>query len=309
MVHLPRKPEVRDDRRVRIEPLRAHDFKYDAGSLYDGVTRNVWKDFPKLGTTTKGIDREQRVQLSSFVHLVLIPDQPDESYSAVLIGTGIGGRDPVFTAELGLRGVSKVERELKTLGVKFDEIDSVILLSLDFMTASNLIRQDNRGFRDPVCENASFVLHSDEYDIAMTGHEATFGIYQEVRRDMLELEYKSVEFNKWEGDSIDIGNYIHLEHHGAPTPGNSSVSVRLGSEEVVMAPLLFPTPNHIRPEVQLDIGFSRYDTHLAKQRLLEQCYERRSLLLFALDPAQTVGYINKTATNDYQLEPVTGILH
>lgn len=309
MVWMPNKPDYVNDRRVRIIPLKVAEIKYDGGGLYQGVRREEWKLFPPLSPTTKGEDRKAKLALISQANLVLIPDQPD-AYTAVLIGTGIGSFDPVFTSEVhGFDGSPRLEKELKTVGLKPDHIDYVVLPSLSYLVASNLVQQSNRGDIGPVCPNAQYIAHKDEFDVAMGNNPATRGIYQRIKTDFRYLEKSHADINLIEGDETEISPFLTILKHGAATPGYCSVVVTKSSERVLISPFFFPTPNHLQADVQFDFTFNRFETHSAKETLLQKCWEDQLLVQFPFDPGLTVGYISKGKDLSWQLEKVGDALY
>lgn len=312
--------EYARERRVRLIPLGTADLKIDGGSLYSGVTREEWRSWPSLSTNSKGVDRRDRVTITANAHIILVPDLADGGYTVFLYGTGVGqGLEPQFTKGIGVSGTPRLEKEMKKIGLKPDHVDYVILPSLHYLTGLNLISMSNRGDCDPVCPDAEYLVHADEYRLAMSGEPATRGIYRGVRReiDMLErkiekerkLDKQEDAIWKLEPSEFPVGNFVNCLHHPGVTDGHLSLLVTLNSEQLLISPLLFPTPMHLNPEVQFGFGLNRRETHMRKVEILETLWQDRTMLLFAMDPGHTVGYINKSKSGDYSIERVGDALY
>ncbi len=294
-------------RRVDICVINTGDFRVDGGELYTGADRTVWQRWNLGEKGKKPVDRKDRVRLSNSVVLVKVPDLPGGQYTVSLIGTGISFRDPIFTREvLGMSGRNRLQPELKREGIKFNQVDRVILPSLHFTVASNILSQDNKGEFEPICPNAEYVIPRSEYEAAMTENPLTRSIYQGIRSDLEMLEQKGAVIRLVEG-SEEIGTCVSMHEHGGVTSGHSSVIVTLGSEKLLVGGLLFPTPNHIAPEIQPGFTMNRERTFMRKTELLEKAWEENLLVLCSMDPAQSVGYIRRDKPGNFWFDKVGGL--
>lgn len=314
MVHFPGpQSELALSRRVRVEPIKVSEFKIDVAVLLSGVAKKERQDLYGLLNNTKGPDRQDRVRLISNAILVLVPDQSDGGYTTFLIGTGVGSREPQFTAEVVANDTSeRLESALKKRGPRRDDVDYVILPSLDMFHASNLIHQDNRGDREPICRNADYIVHRSEYDMVMSAPRSTASVYRGIKSDLTVLENKlsetGDELRIFDGKEYKIGEFVRVVHHGGATSGYCSVYVRVNSETVVISSLFFPTVCHLEPRIQLADSFSRVATHEAKESLLDECWKNQYILYFPHDPGLTAGYVQPTS-HGWALEKVGDILH
>lgn len=311
--------ELARDNRVRVDPIKVSEFRTDCAELYSGAaTKDERKDLYSQTSETKGPDRLDRARLISNAWLVRVPDKLDGSYTTTLIGTGIGSRDPVFTTALGMSTSAKtdtsgrIDTELKKLKCKRDNVDNVIVPSLDHWNGSNLIYQDNRGDREPICSNAEYYIHREEYDKVMAAPRSAAYIYRDIKSELEVLQGKLREDGRdiqvWDGDEIKVGEFLRVVRHGGVTPGYCSVYVAVNSEVLVISSLFFPTVSHINPQIQLSWGFNRNETFEAKEALLEECARNSYILLFPHDPGLTAGYVHPTRSG-YALEKVGDILH
>ena len=86
--------------------------------------------------------------MSNFALQVNVPAIEDGEFDISLIGTGVGMHDPIFTREvLG----AKSNQLLRSIQPKL--VTRVILPSLHFLHAGNLISHNNRGDAEPICPN------------------------------------------------------------------------------------------------------------------------------------------------------------
>lgn len=314
MVHIPRpQSELALSRRVRVEPIKISEIKIDLAQLLSGAPRRKRRELHAHLNNTKGPDREDRVRLISNAVLVLIPDKPDGGYTTFLIGTGVGSREPLFTAEVAADDTSgRLDAGLKKPGVKPDEVDHVILPCLDSYHSSNLIRQDNRGNREPICRNAEYIVHRDEYDAVMSAPKSTARVYHNIKSDLMVLQDKlrdsGDEIRIFDGDELKIGEFVRIVRHGGATNGYCSVYVKVYSETIVISSLFFPTVCHLDPGIQLADSFSRVETYEAKEQLLNECWENQYMVYFPFDPGLTAGYVQPTS-GGWTLEKVGDILH
>ncbi len=294
-------------RRVDVCVINTGDFRVDGGELYTGAVRTDWQHWNLDEKGKKPVDRKDRVRLSNSVVVIQVPDLPDGQSTISIVGTGIGSRDPIFTREtLGMSGPNRLQRELKREGVKLNQVDRVILPSLHYTMASNILIQDNKGQFEPICPRAEYVIPRSEYEAAMTENPLTRSIYQGIRSDLEMLEKRGGSIRLVEG-SEEIGTCISMHEHGGVTTGHSSVIITLGSEKLLVSGLFFPTPNHIAPEIQLGFTMNREETFVRKTELLEKAWQENLLVLCSMDPTQSVGYVHRDNIGNFSFERVGGL--
>ena len=127
----------------------------------------------------------------------------------------------------------------------------MILSSLDSYHSSNLIRQDNRGNREPICRNAEYIVHRDEYDAVMSASKSTARVYHNIKGDLKVLQDKlrasGDEIRIFDGDELKIGEFVTVVRHGGATNGYCSVYVKVYSETIVISGPVFPNGLPPRP--------------------------------------------------------------
>lgn len=307
MFQFSRQHEFTKDRRLRMLNLGTVEYRVDGGSWYAGLDRVEWTSLPSLSPNSKGsLDRKNRVSAPVTAQLFLIPDQPDEGYSVVLYGTGVGrGVEPRFTDVVGMSGSPRLEKDLRKHGLKPDHVDVVVLPGLNFLCGSNLITQSNRGDKAASFPEAEYVVHEAEVRQAEAENGLTSGVFMGIKRDFKVLRSKGQVFEISGNEPHQLSPYIEVLPHGGVTAGYCSMLARYGSESMLVSPLLFPTPNHLRPDVQLGMSLNRLEVYHQKTRVLDRLWRDRTLLFFPYCPTRSVAYVTKSKSGEYDVERVS----
>ena len=278
--------------RVHIKPIDTSNIKLDVTYAYN-VEKAIWRNF-NLNDGKSPTDRQNRVTMSNFAVQVNVPGIEEGSYDITLIGTGVGMHDPIFTRDvLG----AKSNQLMRSLQPKL--VNRVILPSLHFLHAGNLISYNNRGDAEPICPNADFIIPRTEWETAMGSHPFHQAAFREIRADLKMLEKLAAEITLVDDDVADVGPGIKMERCGGVTPANSTVIISCGSEKIMVSPLLFPTPFHIDPSVQFGFSQNPLLAYDQKTRLLEKAESERLSLFFPMDPQRRAVYIDRDRTGSF----------
>ena len=278
--------------RVHIKPIDTSNIKLDVTYAYN-VEKAIWRNF-NLNDGKSPTDRQNRVTMSNFAVQVNVPSIEEGSYDITLIGTGVGMHDPIFTRDvLG----AKSNQLMRSLQPKL--VNRVILPSLHFLHAGNLISYNNRGDAEPICPNADFIIPRTEWETAMGSHPFHQAAFREIRADLKMLEKLGAEITLVVDDVADVGPGIKMERCGGVTPANSTVIISCGSEKIMVSPLLFPTPFHIDPSVQFGFSQNPLLAYDQKTRLLEKAESERLSLFFPMDPQRRAVYIDRDRTGSF----------
>ena len=271
---------------VQIKTIDTSSIKLDVTYAYN-VEKAIWRDF-NLNDGKSPTDRQNRVTMANYALQVNTPAIEEDEYDITVIGTGIGMHDPIFTREvLG----AKSNQLLRTLQPKL--VTRVVLPSLHFLHAGNLISNNNRGDADPICPNAEYIIPAEEWETAMGNHPFHVAAYREVRADLKMLERLEAKITLVEDDNAEVAPGIKMERSGGVTPANSTVIVACGSEKIMASPLLFPTPFHFDPIVQFGFSMYPFQAYDEKVRLLEKAEQERICLFFPMDPQRRAVYIDR----------------
>ena len=278
--------------RVQVKPIDTSNIKLDVTYAYN-VEKSIWRNF-NLNDGKSPTDRQNRVTMANYAVQVKVPGMEDDEYDISLIGTGIGMRDPIFTREvLG----AKSNQLMRTIQPK--QVTRVILPSLHFLHAGNLVAYNNRGDAEPICPNAEFIIPRTEWETAMGNHPFHAGAYRDVRADLKMLEKLDAHITLVDDDEADVGPGIKMERSGGVTPANSTVIISCGSEKLMVSPLLFPTPFHIDPNVQFGFSMAPLEAFDEKVRLLAKADQGRHCLFFPMDPLRRAIYVDRDRAGNF----------
>ncbi len=280
--------------RVQMKLVDTSDVKLDVTYAYN-VEKSIWRDF-NLNDSKSPTDRKNRVTFSNFSTLINVPafDPQNDDDDMSLVGTGVGMNDPVFTRDvLGARS----NQLLRSIQAK--RVDRVILPSLHFLHAGNLISYNNRGDAEPICSNAQFVIPTDEWESAMGSHPFHVAAYREVRYDLKMLDRLHADIKLVDGDEVEISPAVTMLRSGGVTPANSTILISCGSETMMLSPLLFPTPFHIDPAVQFGFSMNPFEAYNQKTQLLQKALEERLCLIFPMDPQRRTVYVEKDRKGNF----------
>ena len=278
--------------RVQVKPIDTSNIKLDVTYAYN-VEKSIWRNF-NLNDGKSPTDRQNRVTMANYAVQVKVPGMEDDEYDISLIGTGIGMRDPIFTREvLG----AKSNQLMRTIQPK--QVTRVILPSLHFLHAGNLVAYNNRGDAEPICPNAEFIIPRTEWETAMGNHPFHAGAYRDVRADLKMLEKLGAHITLVDDDESDVGPGIKMERSGGVTPANSTVIISCGSEKLMVSPLLFPTPFHIDPNVQFGFSMAPLEAFDEKVRLLAKADQERHCLFFPMDPLRRAIYVDRDRAGNF----------
>ena len=278
--------------RVQVKPIDTSNIKLDVTYAYN-VEKSIWRNF-NLNDGKSPTDRQNRVTMANYAVQVKVPGMEDDEYDISLIGTGIGMRDPIFTREvLG----AKSNQLMRTIQPK--QVTRVILPSLHFLHAGNLVAYNNRGDAEPICPNAEFIIPHTEWETAMGNHPFHAGAYRDVRADLKMLEKLGAHITLVDDDEADVGPGIKMERSGGVTPANSTVIISCGSEKLMVSPLLFPTPFHIDPNVQFGFSMAPLEAFDEKVRLLAKADQERHCLFFPMDPLRRAIYVDRDRAGNF----------
>ena len=271
---------------VTIKTIDTSSVKLDVSHAYN-VDKAIWRDF-NLNDGKSPTDRQNRVTMANYALQVNVPTLVKDEYDISLIGTGVSTRDLMFSREiLGVRS-NQLTRTLQPKSVT-----RVILLSLHFLHAGNLISYNNRGDAEPICPNAEYVVPREEWEAAMSNDPYLTLAYRDVRHDLKMLQELDARIRLVDDEEIEVSQNMTLIRSGGVTPANSTIIISCGSEKIMASPLLFATPYHMNPGVQFGFSMNQYQAFKEKNRLLEKAEREGLCLFFPMDPQRRVAYINR----------------
>ena len=235
----------------------------DGGVMFGQVARTQWEQFIKP-------DRRNRVRLGLNAALVRTPDLN------VLIDTGAGNKRMVeLKAGYGLNG-NKLSKGLKSFGLTARDIDIVVLTNLRFEHSGGCTKLDRTGSAIPMFPKARYMVQEASWDAANSPNERYSQSFYEddfeplAERDLIHFVNGS--------DEIIPGVTVKLME--GPSKGNQVVFIEYGSERIIYAGDLIPTPFHLPlHHIPASAEFPN-DTLVQKRELLEMAMGDGWMIVF-----------------------------
>jgi glyoxylase-like metal-dependent hydrolase (beta-lactamase superfamily II) len=250
---------------------------YDAGAIFGVVPRVMWERVQRT------LDDRYRMPLG--LNCVLLRSRGQ----TVLIESGVGGkpgdRDNAPPAEEGTLLTS-----LAALGVAPDDVDVVVNSHLHADHCGWNTSADADGTLRPTFPNARYVINAREWQDATHPNERTRATYLE--RNLAPIADR-LELADGEHRITDELFFVPAPGH---TEGHSTVVIRSGQEWAVY---LGDLTQH-RTQLERTAWVSGLDilplvSMETKKRLMDECIEAGSLLIFCHGAYPGVGRMTRTA--------------
>ena len=248
---------------ISINLLKDGTYMVDGGVLFGQVAKCQWEQYVKP-------DRRNRIRLGLNTLLIRTPELN------ILIDTGAGGKRAIEMKEdYGLNG-NKLVKGLKSLGLTARDIDVVVLTNLRFDHSGGCTKLDRTGTAIPMFPKARYMLQKSSWEAALYPNERFIDAFHEDDYEPL-AERELVGFLEPE-DEIIPGVKVRLTE--GPSQGNQVVFIEYGSERIVYAGDLIPTPFHLPlHHIQATAEFPN-DTLVQKRELLEMAMDDGWLIVF-----------------------------
>ena len=211
-----------------INILKDGTFLLDGGTVFGQIPKSEWETQIKP-------DRRNRVRLGLNCVLIMTPEKN------ILVDTGAGSKR---TAELkekfGLNG-NKLMRNLKSHGLTARDIDVVVLTQLQFAHSGGCTKLDRTGAAVPIFPKAEYVVQEECWNEAINPNERFETQFFEddyaplADRDM--IRFLDGEEEIIPGVTVSVAD--------GPAKGHQVVFIERGSERIVLAGDLIPTPYHL----------------------------------------------------------------
>jgi glyoxylase-like metal-dependent hydrolase (beta-lactamase superfamily II) len=246
-----------------INLLKDGTFMVDGGVIFGQLARTQWEQFVKP-------DRRNRIRLGLNAVLVRTPDLN------VLIDTGAGNKRIVeLKADYSLNG-NKLSKGLKSFGLTARDIDIVVLTNLRFEHSGGCTKLDRTGAAIPMFPKARYMVQKASWDAANSPNERYYQSFYEDDFEPL-AERDLVHFVDG-SDEVVPGVTVKLME--GPSKGNQVVFIQYGSERIIYAGDLIPTPFHLPlHHIPASAEFPN-DTLVQKRELLEMAMGDGWIIVF-----------------------------
>lgn len=201
--------------------------KMDGGAMFGPVPKPLW---------SKRYPCNEKNQ----IELVTEPMLVEKGNQLFLIDAGIG-RGRLSDKQKKIFGASvesTVIEDLKTLNIKPEDIDYVLMTHLHFDHVTGLVKEDNLS---PLYPNAKIIVENKEWDALRNPSKRTQGTYWAENAKAIESQI--VLFD----DYFEAAPGIEMFHTGGHSPGLCVVKIEDGHQVAVHLSDIFPTHAHLNP--------------------------------------------------------------
>ena len=257
-----------------IQLLSDGAVKFDGGVLFGQIPKGIWQEWMVP-------DRRNRVKLGLNCLLVTIGSK---NY---LVDTGGGQKLSSSERDLyGLTGSSLIT-SLRNHGLTPQDIDGVILSSLQFEHTGGCTKRDRKGDLVPSFPKATYYVQKSAFDEAMYPNERNVGSF--VQDDFYPLDQKGV-LKLLDGDTQIVPG-IQVRKTGGPSIGHQICLITHGGEWVAYLGDLIPTHFHLQLPCISSNDKSPEETLNSKRSIMMEAASDGWLLIFSHGTDSKSGYL------------------
>ena len=275
-------------------------FRLDGGAMFGIVPKSVLE-------RNNPTDEKNRILLS--LNCLLIQNR--KTTATILVDTGIGVKDNEtqerFKRFYDFHGSRIVENIYDIAGLLPHEISFVINTHLHLDHAGgNTYFDEQEGGEKITFYNAKYVIHKGELEAALADNERTNGSYL---KDSIKTLMRCDEDNLMliDAEEKEIIRGVSVLRTGGHTKHHQCVKIVSNGKTVLYLGDLIPTVSHLN--LAWIMGYDLYplDTLRMKEKLLNQAFIERWLLVFEHDPNIAMGYLRKENKGEWAIEVVERI--
>jgi glyoxylase-like metal-dependent hydrolase (beta-lactamase superfamily II) len=241
-------------------------FRLDGGAMFGIVPKVLWEK-------QKPADDRNRVAMD--MNCLLIRDADH----VILVETGAGPKLNARQKEIyGIDGPPRLLDELRSLGVRPDEVTLVVNTHLHFDHSGGNTYLDGERIV-PTFPRASYVFQRVEWEDALNANERTRGSY--IADDYAPLE--AAGRLELVDESVEIVNGIRLDRIQGHTRGTQTVRVSDRGETLFFSSDFMPDRHHLPLPWIPAFDLFPLDTLAAKKVILPRAVEERWIVAFTHD--------------------------
>lgn len=213
----------------KIQSFVEHKFSLDGGAMFGVIPRVMWE---------KLIPPDEKNMIPMVNNVFLLKAHGKNILFETGLGSTLSDREKiVYNAD----GNSSLESGLASLGIKMEQIDSVILTHLHTDHAGGAVKFENDKFV-PAFPNATYFISQKEWEVATNPNERTSAVYVPERYLALK-DSGQVEFIDGDGELFPG---ISTVHTGGHTEGHFGIEIESEGERLFYYADIFPTSAHMR---------------------------------------------------------------
>ena len=248
----------------------------DGGTAFGQIPRIEWETQIKP-------DRRNRIRIGMNSMLIKTPE------ANILVDTGAGNKRIDRLKETHHINGNKLARNMKSLGLNARDIDIVVLTHLHFDHSGGCTKLSSSGDAVPIYPNARYIIQEDSWENAINPSERYHSTF--FNEDFLPLE-ESGQLELVKGDNA-ITSSVQVKMTGGPSKGHQIIFVNLGSEKLVFAGDLIPTPYHLQLQCISAVDEFPNDTLIQKKELLDMIMKDGWIIVFSHGQNQRSGYVEE----------------
>lgn len=267
--------------------VRECTFRLDGGAMFGVVPKALWNKVSPA-------DQANRVLLNCNLLVIETPSH------RVLVETGMGHRwDAKEKERYALESLAEPDQPLKSIGLKAQDIDTVIISHLHFDHAGGATYLKD-GEIVPTFPNARYYAQSGEWEFA---HKANARARASYRADDIEPLLKHGQLVLVEGDTeIVPGVWVKLT--GGHTSHHQVVYFESEGESGVFFADIMPTRSHVSPPWVMGSDHYPLASCDVKSEWLANVAAGRWLAVFDHEPGVPWGHISCETDGKYSFEPL-----
>lgn len=212
--------------------LNGGRFELDGGAMFGVVPKVLW--------TRKYISDEQ-----NYVPLVAWPLLVKTPKNLILIESGLGNKLTEKQKQIfRVREEWRVPEDLRTLGIRREDIDFVILTHYDFDHAGGVVMKDEEdGGYSLTFPRAKHVMQKSEWEDVLNPNIRSVNTYWPLNIERLR---ESPNLELVDG-TVEVVEGIRVIHTGGHNRGHQIVRLGSAGEEAMHLADLLPTHAHFNP--------------------------------------------------------------
>lgn len=238
---------------------------FDGGAIFGVVPKGLW---------TRRYPVNDKNQIENATDPILIRYKNKR----ILIDSGIG--QGKFTEKqkrnFGVREESKVADQLKTLDLKPEDIDMILMTHMHFDHASGLTRYENDELVS-VFPNAAIYINEIEWDEMRQPNSRSKSTYWKENWEAIQEQV--IPYSQ----SIEPIEGIEMSHTGGHSAGHAIIKLKQQGDTLIHMADIMPTHAHQNPLWVMAYDDYPMDSIVKKEQLMKEAYENQYGFIFYHD--------------------------
>lgn len=242
-------------------------FELDGGAMFGVVPKVLWqKKYPA--------NEENYIRMNAWPILVRTPS------SLVLIESGLGNKMTDKQKKIyRLQEDWSILADLALLGIKREDIDSVILTHYDFDHAGGVMMQSGAGSLELTFPRAKYVIQRKEWEDVLNPNIRNINTYWAINNEMMRGK-PNLELVDGEAEVVPGVAAIHTGGHNS---GHQIVKLESKGETALHLGDLLPTHAHANPLWVMAYDNYPMETIAMKEKWIKKGVEEKAWFTFYHD--------------------------